>query len=177
MLIQCRKSWIAKYSRLQNGSRRMASNDAPFIHEGYLEPFRHLLLFLRTMDLTKDCMTGFWTRNWWIPLQASSLPRVILENSCLRLGRRKEEETRAHWLSTSLSVPTAAIMLSMMSRGISIVDFAIIMCAFKLRWDLAVVVDWNLSISLPLKFLKLRTESSPFYPFFLSFKAPFLRTW
>ena len=76
------------------------------------------------MVLTKDRMTGFWTNNWWIPLQVSWLI-VILENSCLRLGRRNEEETRLHCLSKFVSSPTAAITLSMISCRISI-EFALV---------------------------------------------------
>ena len=108
---------IEKHSRQQNGSWRMASSDAPFIHESEVSEVSEPQ---RIMVLTKDRMTGFWTRNWWIPWQVLSLLREILENSCLRLERRNEEETRAHCLSRCLSSPTAAMTFSMMSCGISI---------------------------------------------------------
>ena len=75
------------------------------------------------MDLIEDWMIGFSARNWWIPWQVLSFVMVILENSCLRLGRRNEEKTRAHCLSERVSSPTAAITLSMISCGISS-DFA-----------------------------------------------------
>ena len=55
---------------------------------------------------------------------ALALVREILENSCLRLGRRNEEETKQHCLSKCVSLPTSVIILSMMSCGIS-TDFAI----------------------------------------------------
>ena len=114
-----RCSVIEKDSRWQNVSWRMASSDVPFIHSVNLG--LHLSLFsVRVMDLTEDWMTGFWTKNWWIPWQDWSLPRVILEKRCLRLGRRNEDETRAHCLSTRVSLPAAAITLSMMSWGRSI---------------------------------------------------------
>ena len=118
---------IEKRSRPQNGSRRMASSDVPFIDLGCC---MEASICIRVMLLTKDWMTGFWTRSWWIPWQISSLLRVILENRRLRLGRRNEEETRLHCLSKSVSSSTAAITLSMMSCGMSI-DFAI--CA-KMAW-------------------------------------------
>ena len=114
---------IEKHSRRDNGSRRMPSNDVPFTH-----PWRSKKR-TRVMVLTKDWMTGFWTRNWWIPWQISSLLRVILENSSLREGRRNEEETRVHCLSKRLSSPTAAITLSITSWGIS-TNFAMI----QFRW-------------------------------------------
>ena len=59
------------------------------------------------------------------PLAGLVAFEVILENSCLRLGRRNEEETSAHCLSTHVSSPTAAITLltRMMSCGISICSF------------------------------------------------------
>jgi hypothetical protein len=50
---------IEKPSRQQNGSRRTASSDVPFIN---LEPPR-LSSAVRVMVLTKGKMTGFWTRN------------------------------------------------------------------------------------------------------------------
>ena len=126
---------IEKHSRQLKGSRRMASRYVPFIHLGvlYLQLFMKVtVLSMRVMVLTKDWITGFWTRTWWISWQVWSLLRVILENSCLRLGRRNEEETSAHCLSKCVSSPTAAITLSMISCGISIA-FAI--CAF-------VVLGW-----------------------------------
>ena len=140
---QLQISWIKKRSRRQNGSRRMASSDVLFIHSrkpGHIWEIVHLIMIV----LTKSWMTGFWMRNWWIAWQAWSFLRIILENSCLRLGRRNEEETRAHFLSKRLSLPTAAIILSMMSCGISTdSDFAYYILstmqrAFKLvqlRWD------------------------------------------
>ena len=100
----------------------MARSDLPFIHSGDLE-----LSWVRVIDLTKDCMTEFSTRKWWIPWQDWSLLRVILEKRCLRLGKRNEEDTRVHCLSKRVSSPTAAITLSMMSCGISI-DFSILVC-------------------------------------------------
>ena len=107
-------SRIEKRSRQGNGSRRMASSDVPFIHSKLLD-----FILVREMDLTRDWMTGFWAKNWWIPWQFWSLLRVILENSCLRLGRRNEEETRASFLSKRASSPTTAITLSIISCGIS----------------------------------------------------------
>ena len=71
-------------------------------------------------------MTGFCTRSWWIPWHFLSFLIEILENRCLRLGRRKEEETRLHCLSNCLSSLTAAITLSIMSCGIS---FGFAICA------------------------------------------------
>ena len=59
--------------------------------------------------------------------------RVILENSFLGLGRRNEEETRAHFLNKRASSPTAAITLSIISCGIS-TDFTI-RALGQLRWD------------------------------------------
>ena len=80
---------IVKHSRQQNGSRRMARSDLPFIHSGNLgsyAPNDSSSLSLTVMDLTKDWMIEFWTRNWWIARLVWSLLRVILENSCLRPG-------------------------------------------------------------------------------------------
>ena len=124
----------------------MAISDVPFIHSG----FSYFELSIssesaRIRVLTKDWTTGFWTRSWWIPWQVWLFLMVILENSFLRLGRRKEEETREHCLSKPLS-PTSAITQSMMSCGISS-DFA--MCALtyagrEIRWRLG-------SIKSPLK--------------------------
>ena len=112
---------IEKCSIQQNGSRRMESSDVLFIHPGGVSQLG--VDSMRVIVLTKVWPTGFWTRNWWIPWQFSSFVIEILENRCLRLGRRKEEETRLHCLSNCVSSPTAAITLSMMSCGISI-DFA-----------------------------------------------------
>ena len=117
---------IEKHSRQQNGSRRMAGSDELLIHS--ISLVRQLVRYsVRVMALTEDRMSGFWRKNWWSLWQVWSLLRVILENSFLRLGRRNEEETRAHCLSKWVSSPTATIILSMMSCGIS-TDFAI--CAF-----------------------------------------------
>ena len=90
-----RYTFIENHSREQNGSRRVARSDVLFIHSRFLcfhsDPYS-----VRVMVLTKDRTTGFWMRNWWIPWQDLSHLRVMLENSCLRLGRRNEEDTRAH---------------------------------------------------------------------------------
>ena len=64
---------IEKRSRQQKGSRRIASSDVPLIHSENSEP--KLNICSRVMVLTKDWMTGFWTRNWWIPWQVWSLLR------------------------------------------------------------------------------------------------------
>ena len=112
-----RSTAIRKHSRRHNGSRRMESSDVPFIHWADFG----IDMCLREMDLTKDWMTGFWTRNLWISSQDWSFSRVTLENSNLRIGWRNEEETREHRLSKSVSSsPTAAITLSMISCGILI---------------------------------------------------------
>ena len=106
---------MEKDSRQQNGSWRMASSDGLFIH---------LRTIFQVISLTNVWMTGFWTRSWWILWQSLSFVIEISENRYLRLGKRKEEETRLHCLSDCVSYLTAAITLSMMSCGISI-DFAI----------------------------------------------------
>ena len=121
---QRQESSIEKHSRQEKGSRRKAGSDVLVRTSGLfiVEPDQSLSLE-RVMALTEDWMVGFWASNWWIPRQVSSFLRVILENSCLRLGRRNEEETRAHCLSEKVSSPSAAITLSMISCGISS-DFA-----------------------------------------------------
>ena len=113
------KKSIEKHSRQQKGSRRKAGTDVPFIQSAIRRQVKRSLSSARVMALTEDWMIGFWARNWWIRWQVSSFLRVILENSCLRLERRNEEETRAHILSKRVSSPTAAIILSMISCGIS----------------------------------------------------------
>jgi len=67
------------------------------------------------------------------PLAGLITSERILENRCLRLGRRNEEDTRAQFLSKCPSSPTASIILSMMSCGTA-TEFAIVMC--KEVWQL-----------------------------------------
>ena len=102
---------------------------------------------VRVIALTKVWTTGFWMRNWWIPWQVSSLPRVILENRCLRLGWRNEEETRLHCLRKSVSSPPAAITLSMISCGSS-TDFVI-------HWQLhKKPMGWISTVTVTVTFFK-----------------------
>ena len=84
-LFQFQEPWrahvIEKLSRRENGSPRMASSDVLFWNSEVLEPQSRMIAIL----LTKDWMTGFWTRNWWNLLESRLDLRKILENNCLRL--------------------------------------------------------------------------------------------
>ena len=108
---------IEKVSRKPNESRRMASRDFA-IHPLALENFE-----IRTVDVLSESNGSDEGINGWILDEnlVNPLARLVASerNSCLRLGK-----TREHCLSKRVTSPTAAIILTMISCGMSI-DFAI----------------------------------------------------
>ena len=156
---------IEKVSRQQNESRRIASKDLLFIHwHSRISKSEQSMYSGRVMSLTEE-----W--NGWILDEnlVNPLARLVASerNSCLRLGK-----TREHCLSKRVTSPTAAIILSMMSCGMSI-DFAIYAlvcysfdeckCKLNLYWQITMRRMRNESLNALCPSNHVTFSTTPFY--------------